>query len=400
MNRSRRTAAAVVLAAAVVFTAFAQNADAVIEKLRKQYSYVGAARYGRIVVCKGTPNAGVPGRFVHSCRFGYFDTAGRQSLPLQFDYASDFIDSIALVGIDRNGVRKFGYIGLDGGFVIPAEYDDAEIPYSGLLKVMRKTDTGKMYGYLSASGDTLIPLEYPGIMRPSEGFICAARGRWVDKEGRKTIDGKYGYLDYAGNTVVPFVYSDAKSFRNGMAAVAVPGKYYDKWGFIDTTGCLRIECKYFYADDFHDDRAAVARIIDGKRRYGFIDPSGEEVIPLKYYSVRNFRDGYTLVSEFVERGFAPFYILDKWGNPQLRYPLYDVNDSGRYGHMTAAIADSTGMLRYGLLDKYARQILPFEFDRITIFSEWDSKEMRWNEVGVATKDGVDYSFDIHRGRRQ
>lgn len=399
MNRTRRTALLAAASATVAFTAFAQNTDAVIGKLRKLYTYVGEAHYDRIVVCSGRIMFNpVPGRFTPSCRFEYFDTAGRK-LPWRFDYASDFIDSIALVGIDSGGVRKFGYIDLDGGFVIPAEYDDAEIPHAGFLKVMRKTAAGKMYGYLSPSGETLIPLEYADIMKPSEGLVCAARGRWVKKGNREEVDGKYGYLDYAGNTVIPFEYSDAHSFRNGMAAVAVPGKYYDKWGFIDTAGRLRIECKYYSADGFSDDRAAVARVIGGKIRYGFIDPDGEEVIPLKYASVRKFRDGYTLVSEFVERGFAPFYILDKWGNSQLRYPLYDVNDSGRYGHMTAAVADSAGMLRYGLLDKYARQILPFEYDRITIFTEWDSKEMRWNEVGVATKDNVEYSFDIYRGQR-
>ncbi|MDE6778654.1 MAG: WG repeat-containing protein [Alistipes sp.] len=396
--RLRRTAV-LAASAAVAFAAFAQTPEAVFDKLSKRYSYVGDAYYGRIVVCTGTPNAGTPGRFVHDCRFGYFDTAGQRAIPLQFDYASDFIDSVALVGIDCDGVRKFGYIGIDGGFVIPAEYDDAMIPQSGFLKVMRKTDAGKMYGYLSASGETVIPLEYPDIMKPSEGFICAARGRWVEKEGRKRIDGKYGYLDYAGNTVIPFEYSDAHSFRNGMAAVAVPGKYYDKWGFIDTAGRMRVECKYYRAEGFSEDRAAVARVIGGKLRYGFIDPDGEEVIPLKYFSVRGFRDGYTLVSEFVDGGFAPFYILDKWGNSQLRYPLYDVNDSGRYGHMTAAVADSTGLLRYGMLDKYARQIIPFEYDRITIFTEWDPKRRQWNEVGIAVKDNIEYSFDIYRGRR-
>ncbi len=68
--------------------------------------------------------------------------------------------------------------------------------------------------------------------------------------------------------------------------------------------------------------------------------------------------------------------------------------------MTAAVPDSTGLLRYGLIDKRGRQIIPFQYDRITIFSEWDAQTQSWKEAGIAEVNGMERSFNIFRNSKK
>ena len=331
-------------------------------------------------------------------RSGDFDL-----MPVQFDYASDFSQGLALVGIGKRDVRKFGFIDLSGQAAIPIEYDNAELTKEGLLKVMRKEGIAEQWGYLSRDGEVAVPLEYGQLMKPAEGFIAAAKGTWTEGETAMSspkFKGKYGFLDYEGNVLIPFDFVDAHSFQNGVAAVAVEGKYYPKWGFIDTCGKTVVPFRYYEVRNFREGLALVGRVIDGEVRYGFISPDGEEVIAAQYASAREFRDGYALVSEFSKGDFAPFYLIDRAGNRRLPYALYDVNDSGRYGHMTAAVPDSTGLLRYGLIDKRGRQIIPFQYDRITIFSEWDAQTQSWKEAGIAEVNGMERSFNIFRNSKK
>ncbi|MCX4281952.1 WG repeat-containing protein [Alistipes muris] len=391
-------------AGALVLTcAVSAQSPQTLRKLKNKYRYVGRPHDGLMVVSPNDAPGPRIGGFVVGMRFGYADTLGKDVIPVQFDYASDFSQGLALVGIGKRDVRKFGFIDLSGQAAIPIEYDNAELTKEGLLKVMRKEGIAEQWGYLSRDGEVAVPLEYGQLMKPAEGFIAAAKGTWT--EGKTAMSspkfkGKYGFLDYEGNVLIPFDFVDAHSFQNGVAAVAVEGKYYPKWGVIDTCGKTVVPFRYYEVRNFREGLALVGRVIDGEVRYGFISPDGEEVIAAQYASAREFRDGYALVSEFSKSDFAPFYLIDRAGNRRLPYALYDVNDSGRYGHMTAAVPDSTGLLRYGLIDKRGRQIIPFQYDRITIFSEWDAQTQSWKEAGIAEVNGMERSFNIFRNSKK
>lgn len=388
--------------AAVLACAVSAQSPQTLRKLKSKYRYVGQPHDGLLVVSPNDAPGPRIGGFVVGMQFGYADTLGQLVIPVQFDYASNFSDGLALVGIGSRNVRKFGFIDLAGRAAIPIEYDNAELTKEGLLKVMQKEGIAEQWGYLSRDGRTVVPLKYGRLMKPAEGFIAAAKGTWTAAENgssKPEFEGKFGFLDYEGNVAIPFDFVDAHSFQNGLAAVAVEGKYYPKWGFIDTCGKAVVPFRYFEVRNFREGLAPVGRVIDGEVRYGFIAPNGEEVIPLQYASVREFRDGYALVSEFSESNFAPFYLIDKIGNRRLPYALYDVNDSGRYGHMTAAVPDSTGRLRYGLIDKYGRQVIPFQYDRITIYSEWDAETQSWKEAGIAEVGGMETTFNVFKGKK-
>ena len=285
---------------------------------------------------------------------------------------------------------------------MPIEYDDAETPREGLLKVMRRNgEEDPLWGYLSAAGEVVVPLEYGDLLKPAEGRIAAARGAWEAVEGsdERAFMGRYGFLDYEGREAIPFRYVDAHSFQEGLASVAVAGKYYPKWGFIDHEGHEVVAPKYYEVGNFCEGRAWVARVVDGKLHYGYIDPAGNEVVAPQYASATNFKNGVALVSAFSTGNYAPYYLIGPNGTAKLPYAIYDVNDSGRYGHMTAAVPDSTGLLRYGLLDRHGRRVLPFAYDQITIFSEWDATTQSWNERGIAVQNGIEATFSILRNQK-
>lgn len=85
------------------------------------------------------------------------------------------------------------------------------------------------------------------------------------------------------------------------------------------------------------------------------------------------------------------------GKPLIDYKVYQVNPSGKFGHASAGVPDSTGLLRFGVLDGRGRVIVPFEYDDITIFSEWDSAATAYVERGIAEVKGKKYPFALRRG---
>ena len=86
-------------------------------------------------------------------------------------------------------------------------------------------------------------------------------------------DGKYGFIDIKGNFVIPPIFTSAKYFSEGLAAVNVGGRSYidsstdggqyihaenGKWGYIDRTGEMKIPPQFSEAREFSEGLAAVA----------------------------------------------------------------------------------------------------------------------------------------------
>ncbi|WP_418683765.1 WG repeat-containing protein [Alistipes putredinis] len=107
--------------------------------------------------------------------------------------------------------------------------------------------------------------------------------------------------------------------------------------------------------------------------------------------------GTTWVGEGEDFASRACTLLDVSGKPLIDYKVYQVNPSGKFGHASAAVPDSTGLLRFGVLDGRGRVIVPFEYDDITIFSEWDSAAAAYVERGIAEVKGQKYPFALRRG---
>lgn len=122
-------------------------------------------------------------------------------------------------------------------------------------------------------------------------------------------------MDPTGKLVIPVEYYEAKSFSEGLTAVAVEFPFVEtssgvklnnKWGYVDKTGALVIEAKYQGCEPFRDGMARVR--MDNK--FGYIDKEGNEVIPCQYRWGGYFRNGVTYVTE--EDGWKT-WLIDQTG---------------------------------------------------------------------------------------
>ena len=285
--------------------------------------------------------------------------------------------------------------------LMPCIYADVAGFSSGLVRVQEGMDSVRRYGYVDTLGQVVIPLKYDYARDFSEGMAVVAKGEWSGKSGYGKRDfeftGKYGFIDRRGNEVIAPIYDGAADFSEVLAAVGQMGKYYVRWGFIDAAGTLVIPCKYYEVSSFRNGRAVVCIVSGGALKYGSIDRNGREILPCIYDWVQHTPFGTTWVGEGEDFASRACTLLDVSGKPLIDYKVYQVNPSGKFGHASAAVPDSTGLLRFGVLDGRGRVIVPFEYDDITIFSEWDSAAAAYVERGIAEVKGKKYPFALRRG---
>ena len=109
-------------------------------------------------------------------------------------------------------------------------------------------------------------------------------------------------------------------------------------------------------------------------------------------------DGQVLIHDIsiqIEKGTI-LTLIGPNGETVLPFRVGDLQDGGKYGHAAASISDAAGRKRFGIVANNGKVILPFEYDHIAIFSEWDAANNRWQESAMGTKDGQNFSFDISR----
>ncbi|WP_264509980.1 WG repeat-containing protein [Flavobacterium sp. N1719] len=187
--------------------------------------------------------------FDDETNFSYFNIEEKKLLNPKFDYAYDFYDGLALVGIKD----KFGYIDKYGNFIINAQYSKAGFFSEGLAPVK--------------------------------------------------INGKWGFIDKKGQVVIKPIYSNTDigwdeepmPFNEGLARVAINGK----WGFINKNGKNITPLKYDWVSIFSNGYAVVS--INGK--CGYVDSSGVEIIPCTYDMAYKFVDGMARINSNGKEGF-------------------------------------------------------------------------------------------------
>lgn len=113
--------------------------------------------------------------------------------------------------------------------------------------------------------------------------------------------GSWGFVDERGRTAIHPLYTVARPFREGLAAVVMV----EKWGFIDTAGDFRVTPLYEECGDFHEGLAAVKWY----GRWGYIDRAGLYVIQPRFQEAGPFANGRAEV-----RLGARVGLLDKSGD--------------------------------------------------------------------------------------
>ena len=129
-----------------------------------------------------------PTPFPRKGKYGYRDKDGEFVIQPQFDYAGEFSEGLAVVGLGKFPATKWGYINLQGQVVIPAQFDGAHDFSEGMAAV----GIGGKLGYIDRTGRLAVPPQFDEAQKFTGG---RARVRII-KTG-------YGYINKAGEFVVP-----------------------------------------------------------------------------------------------------------------------------------------------------------------------------------------------------
>lgn len=383
------------LAGFAAFSAAAQSPKT-LQRLNRTYPHVGPFKQGLALVYRTGSQKSAPRS---ALRFGFVDTLGRVCIPLEWDYATDFSEAAAVVGVGHPDARKLGLIDRTGKQLTPCEWDGV-YPMREGQAVVWKNGLQRRYALIDSLGNR-IDLDCNYCKSFSEGLAVAGRGAWHESTGMQgepasEFRGKCGFIDTAGSEAIAFKYDDARSFSEERAAVGIQGKYYVKWGYVAPSGELVVPCRYFDAEAFSNHRAVVCRIGEGGvPLYGYVDPFGNEVIPCRYAMATPFRFVNAWVGTEEEDGEMAYMLIDPAGREVMTYKVYDLNDSGGYGHASCAVRQD-GRLWYGVVDNRGRVVVPFEYDRVTIFSAIDPLTGKKEERGIADRGAQKRSFTLTR----
>ena len=208
-----------------------------------------------------------------------------------------------------------------------------------------------LQGVIDAEGNICIPCEYDSV-ELGEGAALVREGN------------EYRYLTMDGAPLTKRSYFRARPFENGYAAVAVrvetvaetSDPYAALWGLIDREGNEVIPCQYERLE-LGDGPALVAVAgDDGALRYGYVGLDGTTVVEPRYGAAEPFVDGYAAVAVRVE---------------------------------LAGAGDSEGRASaWGALDAEGREVLPTEYDAVTVHAGGRIE---------ALLDGETYWFTVEDG---
>lgn len=190
-------------------------------------------------------------------KWGFEDRLHRVVIPYTYDYAGDFNEGLACVGIGEEDYMKYGYIDRRGNTVIPFIYDKPAQFVDGIAYVKKD---GK-YGTIDKDGNEQIPLIYDWVgfqLNQNKGLS------WVK------LDDRIGFVKSNGDIAIPIAYEDAEYY---FCEDLVRVKLYGKWGYLDRKGDIIIPVIYDEAGNFKNGKAKVR--LDTDRFY--IDVNGRRL---------------------------------------------------------------------------------------------------------------------------
>jgi len=279
--------------------------------------------------------------------YGFINRAGKEVVPVQYDYAENYIDrslrfpKVLLVrkgnlytGYNRQGqilipegytlishfrshralvVRdgKYGFLDTNWQEIIPCEYDQAKDFVFGVS--MAKKDG--LWGMMDANAGEVLAFIYDDISRFNypNTLRVKRQGKYglISDSGKVIIpaiyesfhnlredkiavmkEGQYGYINIQGQEVIPFVYEWAGNFSQGFAIAKKDGK----WGHISQKGEILSPFIYDKTGDFNQGYAYVQK----GDLYGRINLKGQLVIPVEYHGIGPFQNGVAKVTKRVD----------------------------------------------------------------------------------------------------
>lgn len=293
--------------------------------------------------------------------------------------------------------------------VLPTQYSDlrsigiydAEKYAAALDSQWLAVSKGDKTGFVSTDGKRIIEPVYEQIHDYWQDGVIAVKkdGKWgfIDREGREVIAPQFAafwsiqdgmavmssdehqepdqLIDLSGKALpLPEGVDGIVNVGEGMVGVKIG----DQYGYANTAGELVIAAKYDYVSAFYQGLAEVG--IDNLS--GIIDKSGREVIPLRYPNIMRSQDGYFVVEDVQ----AKMAVFNQQGGQVLpaEYALISEYDTS-HDVFTLFVDGATVAMKevyWGLIDEQGKEILPFEYERLSLLDNG------WLIAGKDGKTGV------------
>jgi len=326
----------------------------------------------------------------------FFDVAGRQLTGFDFNDAYDFSEGLAATsaGHWETGIY-WGFVDTQGNVAIPFNFDYAGPFSEGLASVRQGAWGDGRWGFIDRTGNMVIPFNFEAHRGWLWGHVPVfSEGRAVvwqeDRDHPNWAEyhdeppGLWAFIDRDGNQITPFIYSQARPFSQGLAAVSTggweegaDGNWADttQWGFINLSGDVVVPPMYRTVGNFSEGLAFVAHDLG----WGFIDQTGTEVIPLQFVNARNFSEGRAAV-DFAGAGWG---FIDREGNHVIPTSFDHVNDFSQ-GLAAVRVGDwATG--RWGYIDRMGNTVVAIELEDARDFQEglaWAKQGGLWGVLQI------------------
>lgn len=133
---------------------------------------------------------------------GYVNTAGKEIVPLKYDYTSAFSEGMGMFGVGK----KAGFVNKEGKIVIqPKIYLEVNDFKDGLslVRVYVTKYNGYFYGYMDKTGKMAIPARYHWADNMYSGYACVQDKDYHDSKYKEVI------IDKTGKVVFGSIYAHA-----------------------------------------------------------------------------------------------------------------------------------------------------------------------------------------------
>lgn len=323
-------------------------------------------------------------------------------------------------GVDSNGttILKWGLIDSEGDILAECQYAGYYVVNQRLqsdrilndkVMIARDGDDEKYVVILDLNGNEIVSKE-DGYLNANveEGELIAVEkitGYDENSDGVK----EWGYINIEGEEVIPFQYAYAYGYgKNGLAAVSkvvgtdADGKSIKKSGFINTKGEVIIPFEYGAVYTFYNGLAAVRKetgngysVNDNGRpissqTWGYINGKGEEVTSFEYsmpyvnFKTNKLELNIITQTEYDAEGYSTIRrgVIDQNGKEIVLcvYGFIIMDETSDYMVIRETPNSETrSVSRYGIADQNGDFIIPFEYNKATLFGE-----NGWAAVGYYT----------------
>ncbi|MCI0651966.1 MAG: WG repeat-containing protein [Planctomycetes bacterium] len=222
--------------------------------------------------------------------FGFVDRTGKVVIPIQFPYAREFTEGVALAGapIGAAKAERYGFIDTSGAWAIEPRFAWAQPFAEGIARVLDAED--RHWHLIDRKGKEFGALRSFQLPEFSEGLAAVQTAK----------DDLFGYADQSGKLSIAPRFTEASKFSEGRAAVKSRDVHGGaRWYYIDRAGSRIGTESCNVAREFKEGFGVIER--DG--RYGYCGLDGRVVIEPAFTKAHSFDEGFARVEQGGRHGF-------------------------------------------------------------------------------------------------